>query len=52
MLFVKFDMFNAKWAATYGVRLVFVFLVASSQRQLVDEVQGDGPLSNFHLLRF
>ncbi len=52
MVFMKLDVFYAEWTATDCVRLILVFLVSGSQRQLVDEVQGDGPLSNTHFFRF
>ena len=52
MLFVKFDVFNTEGTAANGIRLILVLLVTSSQRQLVYEVQGDGPLSDTHFLRF
>ena len=49
MIFVvKIYVLHTKGAAANSVSLIFVLLIASSQGQLVNEVQGDCSLSGLH----
>ena len=50
VFFVQRDVLDAEAAAADGVGLVLVLLVAGSQRELVDEVEGHGALPHAHLL--
>jgi len=48
---VQGDVLDTERAATDGVRLILILLVTGSQRELVDEIEGDCALADSHLLR-